>query len=210
MAGFNEILEGRFNRALQRLLSMKGAASMNELGTVLTPSVPFHVDAEQRYLESWDSFGYLVAGNVNAVNGSSMRFRNPSNSGVLAVFSRIQIEKAGGAGVDSIVLEIGATAADLATVASIGRSLDTRTVRLSSLIGSLSAAAGSVGFGTAVQEFTYAAAPVQTETMREMLDGFHRVVLTPGFALQLRSATANQAFNANFLWEERTLGDGER
>src|SRR5574337_1235867 len=40
MARFNEILTGRYSRALQRLFSMKGSAVSPILGTEFTPVVP--------------------------------------------------------------------------------------------------------------------------------------------------------------------------
>jgi len=210
MAGYNEILEGRFNRGLQRLLSMKGAAVMNELGTVLTPSISVHADADVRFLESWDSFGFIAAGLANATTGSGVRVRNPATSGVIAVFTRVELGNAVTTVGDTVVLEIGATAVDLAGANGIGRALDTRTLRNSALIVSINPAAGTPGLGTGVAQYAFTAGAAVVETRRDFLDGFQRIVLSPGFAFQLRNSAVNQGININLLWEERTLGENER
>src|SRR6266851_4747570 len=57
MARFNEILVGRYNRSLQKLLSMKGQAVMPQLASELQPTFSFFSGAENRYLESWERFG---------------------------------------------------------------------------------------------------------------------------------------------------------
>ncbi len=209
MSGYNEILEGRFNRSLQRLFNMKGPASMNELGSIMQPQLQVHTDADQRFNESWDSFGFFAPTLGAAAGGSSLRFRNPPSSNVLAVFTRINLASGGGAAADSIVLEIGATTVDSAGGSAIGRSLDTRTIRNSAIITSINPAGGAVALGSAIAQFSYIAAVTISETQREFLDGFQRIVLTPGFALQLRNSANNQNFNANVLWEERPLGDAE-
>ncbi|SRR6266849_3204153 len=209
MAGYNEILAGRFNRALQKLFSMKGPASMNELASVMSPQIVIHTDADQRFLESWDSFGAIATSLPTAVNGSSVRLRNPANSGVIAVVTRIQVEHFGGAAADSVVLEAGAQPNDLAGSNGIQGPLDMRTKRFSSLIISINPVGGSFAFGNPVWQVTAQAAPNIAETLRDALDGFQRVVLVPGFALQLRNSQNNQAFGANFLWEERAFEVGE-
>ena len=210
MAGYNEILEGRFNRASQRIFNMKGPASVNELASVIQPQISIHTDADQRFNESWESFGFILAGLSNAVNGSAVRVRNPTGSGVLALFTRIELQIAGGAAADFVVLEIGATVVDLTGAGTgIGRGLDTRTVRNTPLIITQNPAAGSAALGTAVSQYNFVAGVLNAETRRDFLDGFQRVVLLPGFAFQVRNATVNQNFQANFMWEERTLGDAE-
>src|SRR5258708_1629955 len=180
MAGYNEILEGRFNRAAQRLFNMKGAASVNELGSVITPQLSLHADADQRFNESWESFGFIANSLANATTGSSVRVRNPAGSGVLALFTRIQLAVAGGAAADTLVLEIGATAVDAGGANGIGRGLDTRTVRNTPLIVSINPVGGAVALGSAVSQYFFAAAAAAADTVRDFLDGFQRVVLLPG------------------------------
>ncbi len=68
---------------------------------------------------------------------------------------------------------------------------------------------GAVALGSAVSQYFFAAAAAAADTVRDFLDGFQRVVLLPGFALQVRNSAVNQQQLVNFLWEERTLGDAE-
>jgi hypothetical protein len=210
MAGYNEILEGRFNRSLQRLFNMKGPASMNELSTSLQYQLSAHADADQRYNESWDSFGFFGTALSNAATGGALRLRNPAASGVIAVFSSILLTLAGGAAADLFAAEIGFNTGDLAGASLIGHGLDSRTVRNSAFVGTINPAAGSgggAGFG-AFSQFPTAAGQT-TFGVADFLDGFHRIVLTPGWAVQVRSSTINQTFSARFLWEERPIGDSE-
>ncbi len=53
MARYNEILVGRYNRFLQKLLSMKGPASMPQLAGELQATFPFFNGVENRNLEGW-------------------------------------------------------------------------------------------------------------------------------------------------------------
>ncbi len=212
MAGYNEILEGRFNRAVQRLFNMKGAASVNELASIITPQLSIHVDADQRYNEGWESYSSFGVGLANATAGSAVQLRNPLTSNVLAVVTRILLSDAGGAANDTIVLEIGAKLTDYAGASTIGRALDTRITRFSALVGSINPVGGAVALGSAVAQVTFLAGgafPTNVSAGFDFLDGFQRVVLTPGFTLQLRNATINQGVTAVYMWEERTLGDAE-
>src|SRR5260370_10687746 len=164
MAGDNEILGGRFRRAAQRLLNMKGAGSVNELGSVITPQLSLHADADHRFNESWESFGFIANSLANATTGSSVRVRNPAGSGVLALFTRIQLAVAGGAAADTLVLEIGATAVDAGGANGIGPGLDTRTVRNTPLIVSINPLrpAGALRGAGSQQFFAAAASPADT------------------------------------------------
>jgi hypothetical protein len=70
MARFNEILVGRFNRALQKTFGMKGGPPSAQLATEIQPNISMFWGNEQRYLEGWQKFG--VQANV-AAGGAGTR-----------------------------------------------------------------------------------------------------------------------------------------
>src|SRR5258708_28858835 len=90
MAGFNEILTGRFNRGLQKFFSMKGAASVNERATTIQSQVGLFWGPECRYLEGWGRFGMAQAQSAVAASTSAIRFRNGTQNTV-AVFEKMAI-----------------------------------------------------------------------------------------------------------------------
>src|SRR5258708_33101896 len=89
MAKFNEILSGRFNRALQKLLSMKGGPPAGQLATEIGVQFPLPLGVEFRYLEQWERFGVVpLAAGVAAAN-IAIRLRNPPRSNMIAVWEKI-------------------------------------------------------------------------------------------------------------------------
>ena len=86
MARFNEILAGRLNRAIQKFTSMKGEPPAPQLSGEMVPVFPLFWGAENRYLEGWQRFGFLILPNAAGVgNVNAYRLRNPAKSGVVAV-----------------------------------------------------------------------------------------------------------------------------
>src|SRR5712664_282468 len=86
MARFNEILVGRFNRALQKLFSMKGGPPAAQLASEITTNVQFNqMGNDFRYLEGWDIFGNQIFLAASVGNTAGYRLRNPGGSNVIAV-----------------------------------------------------------------------------------------------------------------------------
>ena len=91
MAKFNEILSGRYNRILQKLFGMKGGPPAAQLAGEIQPSLQFFRGQEERYLEGWtlvSGFGTTVA---TAGSTGKFRIRNPTNSGVILVITKLAI-----------------------------------------------------------------------------------------------------------------------
>ncbi len=95
MARFNEILVGRYNRMVQKLLSMKGTATLVTFSDEAMAVLPLFYGAENRYLEGWDRFGVAVGTAAGAAgNRTVWRLRNPTNSNVVTVVEKILIPSA--------------------------------------------------------------------------------------------------------------------
>src|SRR5215831_9055081 len=90
MAIYNEILAGRFNRALQKLTSIKGGPPSRQIGSEIMPGWNLPLGNEFRYLEGWNRYSVLVALSTGGVgNISAARFRNLAGSNMIAVFEKI-------------------------------------------------------------------------------------------------------------------------
>src|SRR5258708_28166617 len=87
MAQYNEILAGRFNRAMQKHFAMKGPASVNELSSIIQPNYNFFTGTEQLNLEGWDRFGSQLALGLLAGHNAGFRTRNPQGSRVIAALA---------------------------------------------------------------------------------------------------------------------------
>lgn len=206
MAIVNEILSGRYNRALQKLLSMKGRASLVQLAGELAPVIPFFWGAENRWVESWNRFGigiFVAAQGVGNVAG--VRIFNHPNSGVVAVIEKLN---ATSPGADTLTLEYltGPATADLTPSPAFGMDLRQGTQSRSSSV--FSTGNGNAGGGgvNIIGQFVVAA----NISYEIISTDIHEIALPPGCALNLRQQITNNTFTASAWWRERVLEDSEK
>src|SRR5882672_5728754 len=95
MAIFNEILVGRYNRALQKLLGIKGTSPVRQIAGEITPALAMFYGVDNRFLETW--YRYAFTFDQPAIPGltTAVRFRNPANSAIMAVLESVKIWSAG-------------------------------------------------------------------------------------------------------------------
>src|SRR2546427_10817743 len=91
MGRFNEIQVGRFNRALQKLLSMPGDAVAPVLATELQPNISFPLGMEFRWLDGWDRFASTIILGPTVGQTNAFRIRNPANSAMIAIIDKLTI-----------------------------------------------------------------------------------------------------------------------
>src|SRR5437016_8021867 len=92
MAIFNEILAGRFNKALVKLFNMKSApaAPSAALGSEIVPIIPLFYGNENRVLEGWQRFGEAASAAAGgAGNITIIQFLNPATSKTMVVFEKL-------------------------------------------------------------------------------------------------------------------------
>jgi hypothetical protein len=201
VAVYNEILAARFNRALQKLLSMKGPASMNQLAPELMPVHPFFTGAENRLFEGWDRFAFEIEQTAGAGSTAFTRIRNPVGSNVVAVVEKMHL---GISTTDLVTVQIGAVTADLAGVGAVTRSsLDGRSTRLNSTC-ILSGAAGVAALNV-VGKYNVNAVGGQ-DVIGSANDEWP---LLPGDAIQWQNTTVQLTLRVNLVWRERALEDSE-
>jgi hypothetical protein len=209
MAVYNEILSGRFNRALQKVFGIKGPPPVPQLAGEIQPSLPLFFGAEGRYLEGWNRFAVNIAPAAGgAGTRSAVRLRNPVGSGILVVVEKIAFILALA---DSPFMTIGA-AVDLTPGIVANTAFDNRGSATPVAILSSSVNVGAVLGANAWQGIGPANSMVEVIT-----DGIHEFPLLPqttastgNGAITLYSNTLNQGLNVAVWWRERVLEDSEK
>jgi len=211
MAGFNEILAGRFNRALQKLFSMKGPASVNELATTIQPQVQFGWGNEMRYLEGWNRFGAATQVGPVAAVVNAFQIHNPTTTGIVAVIEKFSIFPNAGAPDTFVVTRTGLQndGLDLATIlTNTSMRFDARTSgqASSSILSSQSAAApGVIGSPKLIAPMNGGLPYAEVIVLDDQ-----EITLLPGDALQVIGFVVNIAWFVNIWWRERPLEDSEK
>src|SRR5260370_7764711 len=79
MARYNEILTGRYNRLLQKLLQMKGGPPAPQLASEISPqlSIP-DLGVESRFHLGWNSFAFPINTPPGASTPPPPHFRKPT------------------------------------------------------------------------------------------------------------------------------------
>jgi len=204
MALDNEINVGRYNRFLQKLLSMKGKPPAPQLASEISTSISFFSGVENRYLESWDRFAAAFFLAAVAANQDGVRIRNPVGSNVILVLERIELSELLS---DNVGLALGTATTDLA-VTSTGGSIDFRGRPLPSAITSTQTTTPTIPALTGA--FTLARPFIAANTPYFFVyDENQEINLGPGQALQINTNTVNQGLSVALLWRERALEESE-
>ena len=209
MARFNEILTGRFNRALQKTLSMKGPASTAQLGSELMPVLQFPLGGEFRYLEQWNLFGIGVDLAPVAANNGAFQIRNPVGSNIIAVVHSLVFSN------DTPALNIvdieGPTplTTDLGTI-NTGVRLDGRLGGLnyaqSTILSSQNTAPLGAIPGSTVSGLYVLGINGNPINVLEQIE----IPLLPGDVFRMRNRVVNAELTLTMFWRERFLEESER
>jgi hypothetical protein len=212
MARYNEILIGRWNRFLQKLLQIKGGPPAPQLASEIAAT--FEIEqppVEDRYLLQWNLFAWqqFVAANVGF--SSQIRIRNPVGSNVIAVIEHAGCTNNTGA-VNAFKLNKAQLSTDLpaALPGPIIRDLRTGTGQaVASLTGSsmkttADNAVPVVGTTIDMQD------ALASTAVRFIWTRNQELTLLPGDSYSLSAQAANVALNATFWWRERFLEESER
>jgi hypothetical protein len=209
VAAYNEVQVGRYVRFLQKFLGIKGRqpAPLTFSGELNAHWALFH-GVENRELEAWGRFAqwFQVAAGGAGTQGA-VRFRNPTTSGVVAVFEKIVYVNTAAA-TDQAAIQLGPLTTDLATVvAYANQRLDPRQPVVNpNLIASQQAAAG-LGLASGNKLMVGCTSGV---TMDFIWDEDQEITLLPGDVLQVIEGGSNQQFTVSFIWRERLMEESER
>ncbi len=201
MARFNEILVGRYNRALQKLFGMKGNVPSPQLGSEITPTISFPLSPDNRYLESWETFAAFAVVTGAAANVASFRFRNPNNSNVIAVILKLYVTSV--LGDLATIGNATDSGADLTTIVTPGR-VDRRGRPGATLIFSNSVNTSALG-----TQIMIGRVPANS-TYDFIQDSEQQLIVSPNHQYDFQSAVNAQQLGLGLLWRERFLEDSER
>jgi len=206
MAIFNEILVGRFNKAMQRIFGIKASAPLRQLGGEVMPVTTIFRGAEDRYLEGWNRFAWSVQVGPNAAQTNGIRLRNPANSNLIAVIERLSIVSPNGG---NVFLSAGDSNPDLETIAVFApMPLDNRQGAALSHTSSLVASTSALS--PVLQRIIFQTAGVTSGENSLIPDENVEIPMLPTRSLTVQQATVNTIIVANFLWRERYLEESER
>ncbi len=215
MAKFNEILVGRFNRALQKYLAMKGGPPAAQLATELTPNFQFNaMGVDFRNLEGWNRFSNSPPAIVaTAGNLCEFRLSNDFGSNVIGVVEKLWIWT-------SLADEINvALENDAALVSGHVPTLSTNpNITLDGRV--LGAGGGSIGGGvliagssTLTNTSSRVIARLQlpaTSAIEFIVHEDHQLPILPKSFLQVQTSVAANTIRVVVFWRERFFEDSER
>jgi len=202
MARFNEILVGRYNRFLQRLLSMKGGPPAPQLASEIQPQMDVEaLPVELRFLLGWHLYQVTISQGAVVGNTSGVQLRNPLTSGMVAVLTSVQISPGATENID-ISQTFGGVTADLTNVFN-GQRVDSRAKPNSSLSLSSFQAVDLAGL-IFIGQIPSPALPY--EFLNKEYDA---IPMFPGHTIRIVGSVINTALNVHFKWRERAIEEGE-
>jgi len=203
MAKFNEILAGRFNRALQKFFGMKGGPPAAQLASEISTNVQFNqMGADFRWLEGWERFWSFIALGPSVGNNNGVQLRNPLTSGIVAVIEKISFHQNGADFLNVTVTHNGITG-DLTNVSASDRQDVRGRVNSTLVLSSFSPATL-----LAIQTQRYSGNTANLE-VNEILTDNQELLMLPGDVMRFTSIGANLITVMNFIWRERALEESE-
>ena len=210
MAQFNEILVGRFNRGLQKLLQVKGQAPAPQLAAEITPSIQLEdfTAAEHRFVHGISRYGHRNQASAVAAQLTSWRLRNPVGSNVIVVLEKLMLFPGAG---DQPRVSVGSATVDLANLDGVTNSnLDARDRPQATLIVSNVTAAAPAGLTNAHVILSTPQLTTVATVYDLIVTPNQEIPILPGGAIQLDNQIANLIFGVSFIWRERYLEESER
>lgn len=202
MARYNEILVGRYNRFLQKLLQMKGGPPAAQLAGDIQVNLNLFNGNENRYLEGWGQYGVSFTQAAVALNLNAFRLRNPVGSGVIAVVERLAYQQGPTGETD---LSTGPATVDRATILTPGARADGRQSSRGTLISSFTNGPGLITLADIILRYFRPS----TQEGELILKDTDELVITPGQAIELIQTLANSSFFVTCWWRERVLEESE-
>jgi len=205
MAKYNEILVGRYNRFLQKLLSIKGEPPAPQLASEITPQ--FNVEdipLELRQLLGWTSWGTFIFVAASVGNLSAVRIRNPVTSNAIIILEKIHVDV--GAANNNVIVNRQITNSDLG--ATFSGAL--RDARASQPVARGSVALISQSNPAATSGASLHGVNLLANTGADIiLTENQEVVIAPGDSVTVFVTNVNDNLQVSFFWRERSMEEGE-
>lgn len=206
MAGFNEILVGRFSKFIQKHFGMKGPQAVSTLSPDVMAAILFRNGVENLYLEGWQRFGMWTNQPGVASNLSECVLRNPATSGVLAVLEKVLVTVPT---TETVHFDTGSALAgvDKGTVYT-PQILDRRGGAQTG--SALVLTSGSTLGGQIVGTTILGLAQLLANTPWDFIwYENEEILLLPGDGAQVEGETVNTALAVGWIWRQRPIEDSE-
>jgi hypothetical protein len=203
MARFNEILVGRYNRFLQKLLVLKGGPPSPQLSSEIGSFFQLFNGAENRYLESWNRYANRIQTAAVAAQNSVVNLVNVPNTNVIGVIEKITVMSSLA---DQPTLALSTNTSLLGGGVNPNIAMDRRQGSISG--GSVLQASQNNNVAT-FQPIGQVGYPANT-SVEFLLFEEQEFVLTPGYGLFVQSTAVNVVLTVSFIWRERFLEESER
>ncbi len=207
MAIFNEILVGRYNRAIQKLFGIKGSPPVRQVGGEVMPTISIYYGAENRFLETWYRYGKFIDNLPQAGLTTAVRFRNPANSGVIAVLEKVTL-------FTSLQTEVQMRFRDVLADADLsspvgGFPMERRLGKGLSggSVGSIRVSTDLAGSQAGTSFNIYRFAP--NISFEQIPHEDHQIVVDPGQWFQWFIQDPNIRFSWSAIWRERQIEESE-
>ncbi len=216
MAVFNEILVGRYNRFLQKVTGIKGPPPSAALAGEIMPVLPLELfGVENRYLASWERFGFFISAAAVVAQRSALRLRNPPGSNMVAVVEKINVSQFAGGTSQTVLAAYNfppPPVADFTVSANVQARFDSRGRPTATLVPSFSSNAGVAGGAFFYESVIPQTIPGATAagSIELIQEENQELPLLPGDAITLWGATTGLEINASVWWRERFLEESER
>src|SRR6267378_8318669 len=202
MARFNEILVGRYNRFLQRLLSIKGGPPAPQLASEIQPQMDVEaLPVELRFLLGWHLYQSTIQQLASPANASGVQVRNPLTSGAVAVITSLSLAVSAGE-IVTISETFGGVTGDLTNVFNGGK-VDARAKNNSMLVPSSFAPVADLA------GIIFQAIIAQGNPYEFLNKEYDAIPLFPGHTLRITGALLNTDLSVHFKWRERPIEEGE-
>lgn len=196
----SKIERGQFSTLLRRYLGMTGTSDVvDELAPEVSATFVLEMERpEWEFLKGARLLGHAASVPALAANNSAVRYRNPANSGMVAIFTHLNV---GGVLASLYTMTHGAQAGDQATINGYG----IRDGRQTPIGGAIIASSGyAAPGGNAI-----GACILPANNTFPMLNQT-AVVVVPGWALNVSMSTVNSDLYTSTHWLEKRLDDLER
>jgi len=203
MAGYNEILVGRFARALQKITGIKGSVPTATLSSDVAATLDLTlIPIEERYLSAFDVYAVNQGSAAVAAQNSAVRIRNPAGSNVIAVLEYLAITVGPGVAADTVSVGRQTGVVDFAGPVT-GLRVDSRMRPNSTLLVSTSNNILNANVFLSLNLATGLSTQV-------ILTNNQEIPVLPNDAITFTTATLNEVLIVSFRWRERFLEESER
>lgn len=214
---FNEILVGRFNKALNSVFGIKAGAPSPSVSGDVMPTWALDYAVDSRYLEGWSR--YAASNSIPAAVGNSPIFQllNPAASGVIAVIELYRWTLQNNAAVQRVKVGHGVLGQIAGLGAVVVNALDSRqnSGPVATTAGTLKAFDGSVAGpvfpGQQVIDDMTIDINAGTFVYIPSNDRNQEIPMLPGDSFTIgQGLVVNAPMSYQVWWRERVLEDSEK